>query len=145
MSDVATAYVQMRTLEKRIAYAKKNAAIQRVTYQIAKDKKDIFATGLDIDQAFSTLRQTEALIPGLEITLRQTTDQLCILLGIPPEELRTRLGPGDIPTAPPEVVVGIPADLLRRRPDVRQAERLAAAQSGRSGQARMFARLFPEV
>jgi NodT family efflux transporter outer membrane factor (OMF) lipoprotein len=133
LSDVATAYVQMRTLEKRIAYAKKNAAIQRVTYQIAKDKKDIFATGLDIDQAFSTLRQTEALIPGLEITLRQTTDQLCILLGIPPEELRTRLGPRDIPTAPPDVVVGIPADLLRRRPDVREAERLAAAQSAQIG------------
>jgi NodT family efflux transporter outer membrane factor (OMF) lipoprotein len=133
LSDVATAYVQMRTLEKRIYYARKNAAIQRVTYEIAKDKKGIFATGLDVDQAFSTLRQTEATIPGLEITLRQTTDQLCTLLGIPPEELRARLGPGEIPTAPPDVVVGIPADLLRRRPDVREAERLAAAQSAQIG------------
>jgi len=141
LSDVATAYVQMRTLEKRILYARKNAAIQRVTYQIAKDKQGkpdapvpgLFATGLDVDQAFSTLRQTEATIPGLEITLRQTTDQLCTLLGIPPEELRKRLGPAEIPTAPPDVVVGIPADLLRRRPDVREAERLAAAQSAQIG------------
>ncbi len=133
LSDVATAYVNRRTLEKRIAYARKNAAIQRVTYDIAKSKQGIFATGLDVDQALSTLRQTEATIPGLEITLRQTDNQLCILLGIPPEELQTKLGPGNIPTAPPDVVVGIPADLLRRRPDVRQAERLAAAQSAQIG------------
>jgi NodT family efflux transporter outer membrane factor (OMF) lipoprotein len=128
LSDVATAYVQMRTFEKRIAYACKNVAIQKMTYDIANSKKGVFATGLDVDQALSTLKQTEAGIPELEISLRQTTDQLCILLGIPAEELRTRLGKGDIPTAPPDVVVGIPADLLRRRPDVRQAERLAAAQ-----------------
>ena len=133
LSDVATAYVQMRTLEKRIFYARKNVAIQRMTYDIANSKKGKLATGLDVDQALSTLRQTEAGIPELEITLRQTTDQLCILLGIPPEELRTRLGKGEIPTAPPDVVVGIPADLLRRRPDVRQAERLTAAQCAQIG------------
>ena len=68
-----------------------------------------------------------------KIALRQTDNQLCILLGIPPEELQTKLGPGDIPTVPPEIVVGIPADLLRRRPDVRQAERVAAAQSAQIG------------
>jgi NodT family efflux transporter outer membrane factor (OMF) lipoprotein len=133
LSDVATAYVQMRTLEKRIAYAQKNVEIQRVTYQIAKDKKDVFATGLDVDQAYSTMKQTEATIYELKIALRETTDQLCTLLGIPPEELRTRLGPGGIPVAPPEVVIGIPADLLRRRPDVREAERLAAAQCAQIG------------
>jgi NodT family efflux transporter outer membrane factor (OMF) lipoprotein len=134
LSDVATAYVQMRTLEKRIAYAHKNAAIQNVTYEIAKErKKGKLGAGLDVDQALSTLRQTEATIPLLEASLRQTTNQLCILLGIPPEELRNRLGPGDIPVAPPDVVVGIPADLLRRRPDVREAERLAAAQSAQIG------------
>jgi NodT family efflux transporter outer membrane factor (OMF) lipoprotein len=133
LSDVATAYVQIRTLEKRIYYARKNVAIQRVTYEIAKAKRGVFASGLDVDQALSTLRQTEATIPVLEITLRQTTDRLCILLGIPPEELRARLGSGEIPLAPPDVVIGIPADLLRRRPDVRQAERLAAAQCAQIG------------
>ena len=79
-------------------------------------------------QARSTLEQTEAQIPELEIALRQANNQICILLGIPPEELQAKLGPGSIPTAPPEVAVGIPADLLRRRPDVRRAERQAAAQ-----------------
>jgi NodT family efflux transporter outer membrane factor (OMF) lipoprotein len=133
LGDVATAYVQMRTLEQRIAYTKENVAIQRQTYDIAKSKRGIFATGLDVDQALSTLKQTEATIPELEIGLRLTTDQLCILLGIPPEELRAKLGKGKIPVAPPEVVIGIPADLLRRRPDVRRAERLAAAQSAQIG------------
>jgi NodT family efflux transporter outer membrane factor (OMF) lipoprotein len=133
LSDVASAYVQMRTLEKRIAYARKNLAIQRTTYEIAKSKRGVFATGLDVDQALSTLKQTEAGIPELEISLRLTTNQLCILLGIPPEGLRTRLGPREIPTAPPDVVIGIPADLLRRRPDVRRAERQAAAQSALIG------------
>jgi NodT family efflux transporter outer membrane factor (OMF) lipoprotein len=143
LGDVATAYVQMRTLEKRIAYAQKNVAIQRETYEIAKAKKGVFATGLDVDQALSTLKQTEAGIPELEIALRQSTNQLCILLGIPMEELRARLGPGDIPTAPPEVVVGIPADLLRRRPDVRRAERQAAAQCAQIGVAE--SELYPHI
>ena len=81
-----------------------------------------------MDQARSTLEQTEAGIPELEITQRQAANQLCILLGIPPQDLQARLGSGPIPTAPAEVAVGIPADLLRRRPDVRRAERQAAAQ-----------------
>src|SRR5262249_48122073 len=94
LSDVATAYVQMRTLQQRIAHAERNVAIQRFSYQIALDKKGIFATPLDVDQALSILKQTEALIPELEISLRQTTNQLCILLGIPPEELQAKLRPG---------------------------------------------------
>jgi outer membrane protein TolC len=79
------------------------------------------------------LEQTKAEIPELEISLRQTINQLCILLGMPPEELRARLAPAPIPTTPADVAVGIPADLLRRRPDVRRAERLAAAQSALIG------------
>jgi NodT family efflux transporter outer membrane factor (OMF) lipoprotein len=139
LSDVATAYVNMRTLEKRIYYARENARIQNETYKNIKDKGRLVA-GLDVDQALSNVKQTESTIPELEIALRQQTDQLCILLGIPPEELRTRLAMstvrdfvGKIPTTPPDVIVGIPADLLRRRPDVRQAERLAAAQCAQIG------------
>jgi outer membrane protein TolC len=81
-----------------------------------------------VGQAGTVLRQTEATIPQLEISLRQFQNQLCILLGIPPEDLLKKIAPGNIPEAPPEVVLGIPADLLRRRPDVREAERRAAAQ-----------------
>jgi NodT family efflux transporter outer membrane factor (OMF) lipoprotein len=79
------------------------------------------------------LASTEAEIPELEISLRQSINQLCILLGMPPEDFRAKIGPAPIPVAPPEVAVGIPADLLRRRPDVRRAERQAAAQSALIG------------
>jgi NodT family efflux transporter outer membrane factor (OMF) lipoprotein len=133
LSDVATTYVQIRTLEQRIKYATANVTIQRWSYGIALARKRALTSGIDVDQALSILKQTEAGISELEITLRQTTDQLCILLGIPPEELRAKLGKRNIPKAPPEVVVGIPADLLRRRPDVRRAERQAAAQRAQIG------------
>jgi NodT family efflux transporter outer membrane factor (OMF) lipoprotein len=137
LGDVATNYVQMRTFEQRILYAKDNVDIQRRTLKIAEAKnKGGIVPGLDVDQAQSLLAQTQAQIPELEINLRQSINQLCILLGIPPEDLRVKLGPSPkvlIPTAPTEVVVGVPADLLRRRPDVRRAERKAAAQSAQIG------------
>ena len=134
LGDVATNYVTYRTTEQRIKYAKENVALQRKTLQIVEGQRKVGIVGeLDVDQARSTLEQTEAGIPELEIAQRQAANQLCILLGIPPQDLQARLGAGSIPTAPPEVAVGIPADLLRRRPDVRRAERQAAAQSAQIG------------
>jgi NodT family efflux transporter outer membrane factor (OMF) lipoprotein len=137
LGDVAANYVQMRTFQQRIEYARQNVEIQRITLKIAEAKfRGGLVPGLDVDQARSILAQTQAQIPEFEISLRQTINQLCILLGIPPEDLLARLGPTPkllIPTAPTEVAVGIPADLLRRRPDVRRAERQAAAQSAQIG------------
>ena len=144
LGDVATNYVVYRTTEQRIDYARENVALQRKTLQIAEGELKVGIVGeLDVDQARSTLEQTEAGIPELEIMLRQAANQLCILLGIPPEDLTARLGSGSIPTAPPEVAVGIPADLLRRRPDVRRAERQAAAQSAQIGIAE--AEFYPHI
>jgi NodT family efflux transporter outer membrane factor (OMF) lipoprotein len=134
LSDVATNYVQMRTTEDRIKYAKENVELQQKTVNYLDNRKNVDVNGqLNLDQALSVLAQTEAAIPELEISLRQFTNQLCILLGIPPEELRNKLGPAPIPAAPAEVAAGIPADLLRRRPDVRRAERQAAAQCAQIG------------
>ena len=134
LGDVATAYVQYRTAEERIKYATKNAKIQaKVTEIIRQSVKVGNLLKVDLDQAESTLYQTEATIPALEITLRTANNQLCILLGIPMEQLQAKLGKAPIPTAPPDVAVGIPADLLRRRPDVRRAERQAAAQCTQIG------------
>ena len=96
---------------------------------------------MDYDQALSNLRQTEAQILPLAIDARQAENLLSILMGIPPVDLEPMLGVTPIPTAPPEVAIGIPADLLRRRPDVHQAERLAAAQGEQIGIA--LADLYP--
>jgi NodT family efflux transporter outer membrane factor (OMF) lipoprotein len=136
LGDVATAYVQYRTAEERIRYATKNVKIQTKVLKITKDMFDVGKdpiTKIDVDQAESTLYQTQAGIPELEITQRIANNQLCILLGIPPEQLQGRLKTSPIPKAAPDVAVGIPADLLRRRPDVRRAERMAAAQCAQIG------------
>src|SRR5207302_7382228 len=134
LGDVATYYVQLRTFQQRIEYAQANVRLQHETLKIVEARfKAGTTTKLDVAQARSTLEQTEAQIPELEISLRLANNQLCTLLGIPPEELRARLGTAPIPTAAAEVAAGIPADLLRRRPDVRRAERQAAAQSAEIG------------
>jgi NodT family efflux transporter outer membrane factor (OMF) lipoprotein len=134
LGDIASNYVQMRTLEGRIACAEANVQLQRETLTITEARFQGGTTSeLDVYQARSTLEQTEAQIPEFEISLRQTINQLCILLGMPPEALRARMAASPIPTTPPDVAVGIPADLMRRRPDVRRAERLAAAQCARIG------------
>jgi len=134
LGDVANNYVLYRTLEQQIAYANYNVDLQRQTLTIVEARFRAGTTGqLDVHQSRSTLAQTEAAIPELEISLRQAANRLCILLGMPPQDLQARLGAAPIPTAPTDVAVGIPADLLRRRPDVRRAERTAAAQSAQIG------------
>jgi NodT family efflux transporter outer membrane factor (OMF) lipoprotein len=134
LGDVANNYVLYRTLEQQIAYANYNVDLQRQTLTIVEARFRAGTTGqLDVHQSRSTLAQTEAAIPELEISLRQAANRLCILLGMPPQDLQARLGAAPIPTASTDVAVGIPADLLRRRPDVRRAERTAAAQSAQIG------------
>lgn len=129
LGDVATNYVQVRQYQEQIELAKSNVELQRGVLKIVQARLDAGRTSeLDVDQAQSTLSQTEAQIPLFKSLMRQAQNRLCTLLGMPPVDLAQRIGNAAIPTAPPEVVVGIPADLLTRRPDVRQAERLAAAQ-----------------
>jgi len=135
LGDVATNYVTLRTTQERIRLLRENAKLQRgiLQYIQARLEAGFKQTELDLNQALSTLEQTEAGIPKLEITSREAQDNLCILLGMPPVDLTNMLGVGPIPVSPPDVVIGIPADLLRRRPDVRRAERLAAAQAEQIG------------
>ena len=134
LGDVATNYVSYRTTEQRIKYARENVVLQRKTLQIVQGQRKVgIVEQVDVDQALSTLEQTEAGIPELEIALRQAANQMCVLLGMPVQDLQARLGSGSIPTAPPEVAIGIPAALLCRRPDIRRAERQAAAQCAQIG------------
>jgi len=134
LGDVATAYVNIRLYEQQIMLTRANVELQRQTLILVKAR---FEGGqvseLDVDQAQSLLSQTESQIPVLEISLRTANNQLCVLMGRPMVNLEPQIGPANIPTAPKDVVVGIPADLLRRRPDVRRAERLAAGQAARIG------------
>jgi NodT family efflux transporter outer membrane factor (OMF) lipoprotein len=132
--EVASAYIQLRAMEERLRFARENVQLQRGTLHLAETRfRNGMVTELDVAQAKENLGNTEAFIPQLEIGIRQAQNALCILLGIPPRNLKEDLGPAPIPQPPAEVIVGIPADLLRQRPDVRQAERLAAAQSAQIG------------
>lgn len=144
VSDIASTYVTLRTTEQRIAYARENIKLQQISLRIANARwKGGQVSEMDANQAQSDLANTQALVPQLEIQLREANNRLCILLGIPPVELRAKLGPAPIPTAPESVAVGIPAELLRRRPDVRKAEREAAAQSAEIGVA--VSALYPHI
>lgn len=144
-AEVAAAYIQMRTLERQLLFTRKNAELQKGSLDIIQRR---FAQGivseLDVRQAKAELAVTESLIPKFEEAHRQVQNALCLLVGMPPGSLDAELvEPGPIPTPPAEVVVGIPAELLRRRPDVRRAERQAAAQSARIGVA--AAEFYPHI
>ena len=142
-AEVARTYVAIRTLEERLEIARENVSIQERSLKIAEVR---FEGGevseLDVTQARALLRETQALIPRLARDLRQAKNALSILLGKVPSELNEILvGQKRIPAVPAEVAVGVPAELLRRRPDIRLAERQLAAQSPRIGVAK--AELYP--
>jgi NodT family efflux transporter outer membrane factor (OMF) lipoprotein len=142
-AEVARTYVRICTFERRLAIARENVKTQERSLKIARarfDGGDV--TELDVAQATSLLKNTQALIPRLKAALRQSKNALCILLGTTPNDLQEVIGQiASIPTAPSEVAVGVPAELLRRRPDVRLAESRVAAQSPLIGVAK--ADLFP--
>jgi NodT family efflux transporter outer membrane factor (OMF) lipoprotein len=137
-ADVANTYIRIRTLEKRLHIARENVKTQEETLKIAQVRfQHGTAPKLEVEQAKTALHDTVASIPPLETQLRQAKNALSVLLGLPPGDLGDRLeGSAEIPVAPLQVVVGIPADLLRRRPDIRSAEHQAAAQCARIGVAK---------
>jgi NodT family efflux transporter outer membrane factor (OMF) lipoprotein len=135
LADVSADYIQYRTYQERLNLARINVSIQEAAYQLASDNFRLGrSTERDPQMARQVLEQTRSAIPDLEAGLRRTSDALCVLLGITVQDLNKRLGDsGVIPKAQLSWSVGIPADLLRRRPDVRRAERQAAAESAGIG------------
>ena len=133
--DVASSYVLIRTLEKRLDIARQNAETQKENLKIVEVRLKYGTTSeLDLEQAKTSLNNTLASIPALETRLQQAKNSLNVLLGLPPGHLEDILqGTSEIPVSPPHVVVGIPTDLLRQRPDVRSAEYQAAAQCAQIG------------
>jgi NodT family efflux transporter outer membrane factor (OMF) lipoprotein len=150
LADVATNYVQYRVAQERIKIARDNVRTQEKLVVLAEKQLAVgTADRLGVEQLRTVLEQTRSTIPALDIMRGQANDTLCTLLGIPPRDLEPELGLGPelgadpMPTMPTWVAAGIPADLLRRRPDVRSAERQVAAQSAQIGVAE--ADLYPTI
>jgi NodT family efflux transporter outer membrane factor (OMF) lipoprotein len=143
-AEVALNYVEVRSFQTRLSVAKANLDAQTETYDITKWRFQAgLATQLDVEQAKYGLEQTRANIPGLQIGLEQAKNRLSVLLGQPPGSLDDALAEHKpIPVAALEVAVGVPADALRRRPDVRRAERQLAARTAQVGVA--TADLYPK-
>jgi NodT family efflux transporter outer membrane factor (OMF) lipoprotein len=145
LGDVAATYIGIRTTEQLISIARDNVRKQQESLKIAQAKYQGGGTSeLDVFQATTVLEATQSAIPQLQIQLDQGRNALCVLLGIPPQPLGRLLARSQgIPTPPGTITVGIPADLLRRRPDIRAAELAALAQSEQIGIAET--QLFPAI
>ena len=159
LSSVATQYVEIRTLQRRLELARRNVAQQEPLVELYEKR---FKAGIansfpGYHQLKSNLENTKALIPQLEISLRQLNNQLCVLLGVPVHDLLPELGEGSVPDpkdpkkrdvhiplpVDESVVVGIPGELLMRRPDVLAAEQQLRAQSAEIGIAE--AEMYPHI
>ena len=146
LGDATATYIGIRTTEQLIVIARDNIRKQEQALSIAKAKFQGGGTSeLDVFQATNVLEQTRSSVPLLRIQLQQGENALCVLLGVPPQSLGMLLSRsvGRVPSPPRTVVVGIPADLLRRRPDVRAAELAALAQSAQIGVA--LTQLYPAI
>jgi NodT family efflux transporter outer membrane factor (OMF) lipoprotein len=146
IGEVAGTYVELRTLEQRLEVARDNAALQTESARVAQARFDAKAADSELDtpQAKANLGNTLAAVEALEILRRRALNRLSVLMGMPPHDLAYLLnGPAPIPSAPEVIAVGVPAELLWRRPDVRRAERLVAAQSAEIGIAQ--SELYPHI
>ena len=135
LSETALNYIELRSFQERSAIARANIAIQEQTLTLSRSRFDAgLVSELDVVQAESVLEGTRSALPPFEAGARAARNRLAVLLGLAPGALEAELAPaGTIPAPPASVAVGIPAELLRRRPDIRRSERLLAAQSARIG------------
>lgn len=134
-AEVGSAYVDARAFQTRLDFATQNVSAQENSLELTRDRFNAGLTSaLDVAQAEQNLAQTRSTIPALEIGLEAALNRLAVLLGEAPgslhDELQEHTG---LPQPDDMVAYGIPADLLRRRPDIRQAERLLASQTARIG------------
>ncbi len=134
-AEVASTYVDVRTLQQRIRSAIGNVQTQRETLRLVQERRRAgLASDLEVAQARLNLSRTESAVPPLREALGRAVHQLGVLLGEPPPALYATLGEVEpIPDVPAEVIVGLPHELLRQRPDIRSAERQLAAQTARIG------------
>lgn len=145
LAEVALNYVDVRTFQTRIAVAEQNLTAQQETYQLTLWRRQAGLTAeLAVQQAKYNLEATRSQIPTLRTGLEAAMNRLAVLLGEQPGAVHKELEPPQpIPVTPMEVAVGVPAEALRHRPDIRRAERQLAAQTARVGVA--VADLYPKL
>ncbi len=145
LAEVAVNYMSVRGSQLRLEIALRNIDAQRKTLELTRERFQAgLSSELDVAQASAQLAATESQVPSIETTARQSMHQLATLLGTVPDVMVEQLSKAEpLPGVPPEVPVGLPSDLLRRRPDVRRAERQLAAATARIGVA--TADLFPRL
>lgn len=144
LAEVGLNYVETRTFQTRLQVALANIAAQEETYRLTRSRFEAgLSDELPVQQARYNLESSRAQVPTLRTGLEAAKNRLAVLLGQTPGAVHKELAEAKpIPTPPPTVAVGIPADALRRRPDVRRAERQLAARTARIGVA--TADLYPK-
>lgn len=142
-SEVALAYSDLRGFQKQLEVARRNLQTQLETASIVRQRFEAgFVSQLDAANAEAQAANTRARIPAIEGNLRRSIYSLSLLLARQPGELLAELSPERaIPLVPPEVPIGLPSDLLRRRPDIRLAEANIHSATARIGVA--VAALYP--
>ncbi len=145
LAETALNYIEIRTYQTRLQIARENLAAQQETYSLTKNRyQSGLTTELAVQQARYLVTNTQAQIPTLFTGLSQAENQLAILLGRNPGSLNSEFqNIKPLPSLPPTITIGIPADTLQRRPDVKKAERLLAAQTAEIGVAE--ADLYPSL
>ncbi|MEW6265158.1 MAG: efflux transporter outer membrane subunit [Thermodesulfobacteriota bacterium] len=144
-AEMAANYVQLRTYQQRLAVARQNLEIQAETLQLTALRYETgLSSGLDLERAKYNLESTRSQVPSIEAKQEEAKNRLAVLLGEWPGSLDAELSrPSPIPQAELTMTIGLPAELLRRRPDLRQAERELAAQTARVGVAK--AEMYPKL
>ncbi len=144
LAEVAATYIEARTLQSQIEVTKQNIAVQKEAVSLTRARLTLeLATELDVELAETNLATTESQLPQIESALAISIYRLSVLIGRQPADLCAELSAtGPIPKPPSGVLVGVPADILRQRPDIRSAERRLAAQTAKIGVA--AAALYPQ-
>jgi NodT family efflux transporter outer membrane factor (OMF) lipoprotein len=146
LAEVANDYLTLRALQARIVIGQRELERQRGQFELIRARRQNgFVTNLDVNQQTVQVETAAAQIPQLEAQAKVESHALGVLIGQPPETLVEALKPtgAALPPAPPSLPAGLPSELLRRRPDVREAERKLAAANARIGV--QVANLYPKL
>jgi outer membrane protein, multidrug efflux system len=133
LGDVARSYADLRGFQLRLQITEKNIQTQRDTVDLTKSRAaGGLATELDVSRAVAQLETTRAVVPSLQSAMESSIHKISVLLGEEPGALQKELeDSAPVPVVPPNVPVGLPSDLLKRRPDIRQADAAIAAAAAR--------------